>query len=44
MTVFYSHWYDNTRRISFCRYMGDMICDAADISYWVVPGTLNMED
>ena len=40
MTVFYSVWYDNTRKISFIRYMGECICEAADISYWVVPGSL----
>lgn len=40
MTVFYSIWYDNTRMITFTRYMGNCSCDGADISYWVVPGTL----
>jgi hypothetical protein len=40
MTVFYSYWYDNTRNISFIRYLSECICDEADISYWAVPGTL----
>lgn len=43
MTVFYSRWHDDRRVVSFCRYMGECICEAADISYWVVPGTIDLE-
>ena len=40
MTVFYSI-YDYGRR-DFCvtKYLGNIIFDDLDISYWVVPGTL----
>lgn len=40
MTVFYSVWCDGTRQISFIRFLGECICEDADISYWAVPGTL----
>lgn len=43
MMVFYSHWYDDTHRVSFIRWLGECICEEADISYWAVPGTLEIE-
>ena len=44
MTVFYSICYDGRRDyfpIDFVEYIPS---DAVDISYWVVPGTIDMED
>lgn len=42
MTVFYSNYMGGCR-IDFIRWLGDAICDA-DISYWIVPGTLNLNE
>ncbi len=44
MTVFYSI-YDNTghREYCFTKYLGNLLLDA-DISYWIVPGTINDMD
>lgn len=41
MVVFYYQSYDNVRRIDFIRWLGNCVNDA-DISYWAVPGTLEM--
>ena len=44
MTVFYSI-YDSTghREYCFTQYLGNLLLDA-DISYWIVPGTINDMD
>ena len=45
MTVFYSI-YSNTghREYCFTNWLGDIIFQDIDLSYWIVPGTLNLED
>jgi hypothetical protein len=41
MVVFYSMWYDPMHmKYTFTRYLGNLILDDVDISYWAVPGTL----
>lgn len=42
MTVFYSICHDGHREYSAIRWLGNVILDEVDISYWIVPGT--MED
>lgn len=43
MTVFYTNLYDGTRRIDVVRYLGDIICPC-DISWWIVPGTIEDDE
>jgi hypothetical protein len=44
MTVFYSIYHDGHRGYSAITWLQDEIYPDADISYWVVPGTIDMED
>lgn len=45
MTVFYSIYDERgTRDYCFTRYLGNIIFDEIDISYWVVPGTITEYD
>lgn len=44
MTVFYSILGPRRREYSFINWLGNVILDDVDISYWVVPGTLDLED
>ena len=45
MTVFYSmcgddrYGADGRRDYTFTRYLGNIIFDDLDISYWIIPGT-----
>lgn len=40
MTVFYTMFRDGSRDYTFTRYLGHLIIPDVDISYWIVPGTL----
>jgi hypothetical protein len=40
MTVFYFKCFDGTREICFTRLLGEVTFPDIDISYWIVPGTL----
>lgn len=44
MTVFYSIFENGNRDYTFTRYMGNIIFEDLDISYWAVPGTLVDDD
>ena len=45
MTVFYSIYNDDgTRDFCFTKYLGNIIFTDLDLSYWIVPGTFNLED
>lgn len=44
MTVFYSIFDNNLREYTFTQYMGNIIFEDLDISYWAVPGTLVDDD
>ena len=45
MTVFYSIYNeDGTRDYCFTQYLSNIIFHDLDLSYWIVPGTLNLED
>lgn len=41
MVVFYTLNQDGTRRIDFIKWLGNCVCET-DVSYWAVPGTLEM--
>ena len=40
MTVFYSVRRDGTFEFCFTRLLGNIVIPDVDVSYWVVPGTL----
>ena len=40
MTVFYTRCESGIREYTFTSWLGDVIFEDIDLSYWVVPGTL----